>query len=259
MKSASALVADRSRIPEADGIRPSSQLRNRAKCDYRHSVNFTYENLYDMGDHLLDEIQCVVFDVGETVVDESRLWPNVAERAGIPVFTLCGVLGALIECGEDHHSVWAALGVTRPDIRVAIGQGDLYPDAFECVSAARRAGHTVGIVGNQSAEVEEVLRAAGLEADFIASSAAWGVAKPDPEFFARMIAEAKMPAAAILHVGDRLDNDILPARAVGMRTVHIRRGPWGYIHARQQQSRHADLKVESLSELARILLRGTNT
>ncbi|BBY60978.1 HAD hydrolase-like protein [Mycolicibacterium sarraceniae] len=53
-----------------------------------------------------------------------------------------------------------------------------------------------------------------------------------------------------IHVGDRLDNDILPARAIGMRTVFIRRGPWGHIHALKDEVALADLRVNSLQELA---------
>lgn len=114
----------------------------------------------------------------------------------------------------------------------------------------RRAGLIVGVAGNQPATVEQVLAAAGLEADFVASSATWGVAKPDPAFFVRLIAEAQVPAETILYVGDRLDNDILPARTIGMRTVFIRRGPWGHIQALKDEVALADLRVNSLQELA---------
>jgi FMN phosphatase YigB (HAD superfamily) len=35
------------------------------------------------------------------------------------------------------------------------------------------------------------------------------------------------PAERIAYVGDRLDNDLIPAKAAGMRTVFIRRGGRG--------------------------------
>ena len=216
------------------------------------SNDAVHGSLYDMGG-LPQGIRCVVFDVGETLVDESRLWADVAKQVGVPPFTLCGVLGALIERGEDHSRVWEVLGVARPESWVSIERRDLYPDAFECVAAARRSRLTVGIAGNQPEGVESVLRAGGLDVDFIGSSTAWGVAKPDREFFIRVVDEAQVPAEKILYVGDRLDNDVVPARTVGMRAVHVRRGPWGYIHARHQQSALADLRVDSLSELASVL------
>ncbi|MGA5544923.1 HAD family hydrolase [Mycobacterium sp. NPDC051198] len=76
-----------------------------------------------------------------------------------------------------------------------------------------------------------------------------GVAKPDPAFFVRLISEACVPAESILYVGDRVDNDVLPARATGMRTVFVRRGPWGYLHALKDEASLADLRVDSLQEL----------
>src|ERR1700676_3546999 len=68
----------------------------------------------------LREIRCIVFDVGETLVDEGRLWADLAQRAGITPFTLSGVLGALIERGEDHTRLWDVLGVNRPEPRVGV-------------------------------------------------------------------------------------------------------------------------------------------
>ena len=61
-------------------------------------------------------------------------------------------------------------------------------------------------------------------------SAAWGLHKPDPAFFARVAAELGLPPAAIAYVGDRVDNDVRPAAAAGMVAVFVRRGPWGWIH-----------------------------
>ena len=73
----------------------------------------------------------------------------------------------------------------------------------------------------------ELLRALELPADAVATSAEWGVAKPDHRFFARVIEMAPFRAEEILYVGDHRDHDILPARAAGLRAALIRRGPWG--------------------------------
>ena len=59
-------------------------------------------------------VRGVVFDVGETLVDESRAWTMQAERAGVTPFALMGRLGALIARNEDHRGVWDVLGVERP-------------------------------------------------------------------------------------------------------------------------------------------------
>ncbi len=195
----------------------------------------------------------IVFDVGETLVDETRSWTAHARDVGVTPLTLMGVLGASIERGEDHRAVWSRLGVAPPGRPSDISSADLYPDALDCLRAAAEAGLVVGIAGNQPAAATAQLRAAGFTADFVASSAEWGVEKPSPEFFARVIDEARVDAREVLYVGDRLDNDVLPARTAGMRTAFLRRGPWGFIHAERAESHLADVRLDSLDELTTLL------
>jgi hypothetical protein len=128
---------------------------------------------------------------------------------------------ALIERGADHQDLWVTLGVSRPENRLELDRGDLDPNAIPCLSAVRMAGLAVGIAGDQPAGTEALLQAAGVHADFIASSAEWAVAKPDSRFFERVVEESGVAANAILYVGDRLDNDVLPARRAGMRTASL--------------------------------------
>ena len=50
-------------------------------------------------------IRAVVFDVGETLVDETRAWSDWADWLGIPRLTLFAVLGAVIAHGQDHREL----------------------------------------------------------------------------------------------------------------------------------------------------------
>jgi FMN phosphatase YigB (HAD superfamily) len=100
----------------------------------------------------------------------------------------------------------------------------------------------VGAVGNTPAETEELLRP---HVDVVGSSARWGVAKPEPAFFRRLVDETGALPEEIAYVGDRVDNDVGPALAAGMVAVHVRRGPWGYLHEPPPQA----LRVASLDEL----------
>ncbi len=83
----------------------------------------------------------------------------------------------------------------------------------------------------------------------MAMSEGIGVAKPAPEFFARAL-ELMHDAdpREVAYVGDRVDNDVLPSAAAGMRAVWIRRGPWGVIQRLPDDVRPA-LVVDSLDEL----------
>jgi FMN phosphatase YigB (HAD superfamily) len=205
-------------------------------------------------------VEAVFFDVGETILDETRGWAAWADWLGVPTFAFFGVLGACIERGLHHREVFQRI---RPGFdlererrafqhagrEVEWTASDLYPDAAPCLRALRAAGLRIGLAGNQPESIEPALRAMDLPVDWVASSARWGVEKPSPRFFERLVAEAELPAGRIAYVGDRLDNDVLPARDAGMVAVFIRRGPWGFVHAARSLASRAHLRIDSLDEL----------
>ena len=200
-------------------------------------------------------ISWIVFDVGGVLVDEARLirgWAEVLElgeaefsqklREGIAAEK--GIGGTIRELAPhvDIKAHRARLnGLEIP------GESDLYPDVREALSALRRAGFRVGIAGNQPPGVAEALTAMRLEADFIATSAQWGVSKPEPGFFAEVLKATGAEPGHIAYVGDRLDNDVEPARAAGMHPVFIPRGLWGEVH--DARERGACRRITSLMEL----------
>jgi HAD superfamily hydrolase (TIGR01662 family) len=212
-------------------------------------------------------LRAVVFDVGETIVDETRAWSAWADWLGIPRLTFLAVCGAVIASGNPD--IREPFRIFRPGLdlreelrkREAAGVGDaitvddLYPDAAECLRAVHAAGYRVGVVGNQPARAEAALSDLGLPIDLVASSDGWGVHKPDPRFFERIATELALPAGEIAYVGDRLDNDVRPAAAAGMQAIFLRRGPWAWIQQPTGSPPEAALTVESLAELPAALER----
>jgi FMN phosphatase YigB (HAD superfamily) len=211
-------------------------------------------------------VNAVVFDVGETLINEGRQWRLWAEWLDVPEEVMFAVLGAVIEREEHHHRVFEVL---RPgfDLQAARAErlkagipdsfsaADLYPDVAPCFHALRARGLRIGIAGNQPAGVEEIFRELGLPIDFVGSSAEWKVEKPAPAFFQRIVADLNMSPASIAYVGDRLDNDVLPALDAGMIAVFLKRGPWGFIHAQRPDASKAHLRIDGLSELPHALDR----
>jgi HAD superfamily hydrolase (TIGR01509 family) len=186
-------------------------------------------------------VRAVFFDVGETLVDESGMWERAADAAGVPRFTLMAVLGGLVARGEPYSEVWDIVNAERPESTWE--PDELYADALPCLDRLRSRGLLVGAVGNTPAETEELLRE---HVDLVGSSGRWGIEKPAPAFFARIAAEAGVAPGEIAYVGDRVDNDVDPARAAGMVAVHIRRGPWGYL---QPGAERAHVRIDALTEL----------
>lgn len=205
-------------------------------------------------------IRAVCFDVGETLIDETRHWIEWADFLGVPPFTLFTALGVTMERGQSHRRVFE---IFRPDIefvtvrqtrreqgwQYAFTHQDLYPDVMDCLTVLRDRGLRVLIAGNQPVESEASLAALGLPAHHIASSGGWGVAKPDPRFFDKVVEIAGVPAEEIAYVGDRVDNDVIPARAAGMTAVFLRRGPWGWMHAEKPWIDQAHLHLHTLADL----------
>jgi FMN phosphatase YigB (HAD superfamily) len=211
-------------------------------------------------------VKAVVFDVGETIVDETRIWGAWADHLGIPRLTLFAALGAVIARDDHHRNV---LELFRPGLDVeteaahmaAEGRptlftlDDLYPDAVPTMRALAKAGYRLGLAANQPSTAEAVLRSIDVPLDLVAMSDSWGLAKPDPAFFERLVGELGLEASEVAYVGDRLDNDVRPAAAAGMVAVLVRRGPWGWILAGRDDPPEATLVVDGLAELPDALAR----
>jgi HAD superfamily hydrolase (TIGR01549 family) len=212
-------------------------------------------------------IEAVVFDVGETLVDETRPWGAWADHLGIPRLTFFAALGAAIADGRHHRDPIALL---RPDVdaeeesqRLEASPGgfsfvsveDLYPDALDCLRVLAADGYRLGVAANQPAATAAVIEGLGVPLDLVGMSADWGIYKPDPAFFGRVARELELPPAAIAYVGDRVDNDVQPAHAAGMTAVFLRRGPWGWIQAGRADPPEADIVVDSLADLPEALRR----
>jgi HAD superfamily hydrolase (TIGR01662 family) len=194
-------------------------------------------------------LKAVVFDVGETLVDEERWWRALCERAGLQPHVVWAALGVTIERGEEHDALWGHAGLEKPDDwwrELVYSLDDLYPDALDCLERVRGLGLRVAIVGNQTEAMEAWAREAALPADVIASSASLGSRKPDPAFFEKVVALVECRATDVAYVGDRVDNDVLPAAAAGLVAVHVRRGPWGRLQPTPPEAR---LGLDDLASL----------
>ncbi|MFI1356562.1 HAD family hydrolase [Streptomyces sp. NPDC020898] len=210
-------------------------------------------------------IETIVFDVGETITRDGRYWEAWASWLDVPHHTLSALVGAVVARGLDNAE---ALRLLRPGIdiaaeyraREAAGRGehleesDLYDDVRSALSVLRETGVRVIIAGNQTTRAGELLRDLDLPADLIVTSGEWGVAKPQPEFFQRVLEVAQAAPSSTVYVGDHPANDVFPAKAAGLRVAHIRRGPWGYLWADDPDVvAAADWRIDNLTQLMAII------
>jgi HAD superfamily hydrolase (TIGR01549 family) len=204
------------------------------------------------------ESRWIALDVGETLINETRVWSVWADLLGVSRLTLFAALGAEIADGGDHQTSFERVGV--PDWRERLEEAetiyggfradDLYPDALPAVNALCQAGYRVAIIANQPARRTPELRALGFEPDVMAMSGEMEVHKPDPRFFARALELMGNPHPAdVAYIGDRVDNDVIPAVEAGMHAIWIRRGPWGTIQSLPEALAGQVTVLESLDEL----------
>lgn len=202
-------------------------------------------------------VKWIFFDVGSTLVDEIEAYDHrvrdMIAGTNITFKEFDDTRIALAQQGLDGNS--AAIKHFRLTKTPWHSEDEVpYSDAHSTLAALVDKGYKLGIIANQKLGTEGRLESWGLRQYFevIASSAEIGYAKPDKEIFEKAFELAKCTAAESIMVGDRLDNDIIPAKALGMKTVWLKNGLAKYQDAELGKN-VADYQIYSLSELPHIL------
>lgn len=136
------------------------------------------------------------------------------------------MLEALDDVASDRFAVHDALD--HATVRAAMLEAlafRTYPDVLPALGVLRERGLRLVVVSNWDCSLPEWLDRAGIGelVDGSVSSAVVGEAKPAPAVFEAGLRLAGCDAAEALFVGDSLDNDVLGARAAGLRAVLVER------------------------------------
>ncbi len=205
---------------------------------------------------MTNKIKWIFFDVGTTLVDETKAYDHRIKDA---------IAGTDISFAQfQEKRIFFAKQNLRGDLE-AIKYFGLrktpwhkedeipYPDAGEVLRYLAAKGYQIGVIANQSLGTVGRLESWGLlqYIDVVAASAELGCAKPDMKIFYKALEMAGCRAQEAVMVGDRLDNDIFPAKKIGMRTVWVRQGFSTYQHHISREY-EPDETVESLMELKNI-------
>ncbi len=202
-------------------------------------------------------IQWVFLDMGTTLIDETQAWRHrirdMIAGTGISFeqFHEKRIAFARQNLNGDAEAI-RFFGLTKTpwpkEDEVP------YPQAEAILAYLRGRGYGVGVIANQSPGSAERLRGWGLlpYIDVVAASAELGVAKPDRAIFDRALEMARCGPQEAVMIGDRLDNDVAPAKRLGMAAIWIRQGLAVYQDPQWAEGR-ADAVVEHLLELKEIL------
>ena len=218
-------------------------------------MNFLCE---EMG---MKQVKWLFFDVGGTLVDETdsfrrRVLQTIAIQKNLgniytPEYLEKAMRESALAGGSYFRGAMKNLGIFNFAPYDCIGER-LYPDA-KAVLETLCCRYSLGIIANQPAGTVKRLSEYGVGHLFalIFSSAEEGIEKPDPALFLRAIRGAGCEPSEICMIGDRPDNDIAPAKSLGMKTVRIAQGLGGLMPVRDA-SMQADRTAGSLRELLEI-------
>ena len=220
------------------------------------------KKLTEKGNNMnIQNIKWLFFDIGGTLADETeslqrraRLTAEMQTALGHPCTQeeLENAMKRSASMGRSYFSgACELLGLSGMVPYDAIGE-KLYPDVPDVLRKLSEK-YKLGIIANQPMGTENRLSAYGIRDYFsvILSSEEEGISKPNPEFFRRAIVRSGCLPEEACMIGDRPDNDIVPAKTLGMHTVRIRQGLGGLMPVTEDPAR-ADFTVDSLTELLEI-------
>ena len=197
-------------------------------------------------------MEWIFFDLGSTLVDESDVYKSRCEYA---------VSHAGIEYDEFIKKIQEEAKISATPIRTAAqSYGVTLPewdnsleklyDGTRSLLSCLHGKYKLGIIANQSLGTQQRIDTWGIgkHFDLVIASAEAGCAKPDLKIFTMALDKAKCEPSHAFMIGDRLDNDIIPAKKLGMKTVWVRQGFAIYQNI-DDESKRPDYIVDSIDEL----------
>lgn len=210
----------------------------------------------------MKNVKFIYFDLGYTLVDETDAWQaRYAKQCALTNATSAKISPqALFEhmiieskhrAPSPYSEALKILGVTH-NVPYAPDGEKVYPEAANVLRQLKKR-YRLGILANQLDGINERLQKFGIAEffDVVISSSDYKLAKPDLRLFE--IAEQKAQCAPdqIAMIGDRLDNDIIPAKAIGWKTIWIKQG-FGAYQIPVDETDTPDFVVNSLWEIPSI-------
>ncbi len=154
----------------------------------------------------------------------------LAARGPNPEAAIKASLAAYCANDSETETLWHEARAQYGEMRKPRPYGFLL-DGITPVLEDLRRDFRLGIIANQHPPIAQAIAGYGIAPlfDVMVISEIVHLFKPDPAIFEYALREAGIAPAQAVFVGDRPDNDIGPAKAIGMRTVRFRRG-YQYIY-----------------------------
>ena len=199
-------------------------------------------------------LKWIFFDLGSTLLDETDRARECIESTAARIGMDLQAFQAMLERNAPQHPY-----VIKMELPSGIAWAPwpkrldpLCPGVHELLQKLH-GRYKLGVIANHAADV---VRRIGLDPyiDVAMISQEVGFSKPDPRMFTTALERAGCAPQEAVMVGDRLDNDIAPAKRLGMRTIWIRQG-WGGRAVPASEEMTPDRQVDTLEELGALLIQ----
>lgn len=206
-------------------------------------------------------MKVLFFDVGYTLVNEDAVWEaRCREQAQTNE-----AKNLALSASDIYHEIEIASIARKPQFRTLIDKYNfkevapyrteletLYKEAPAVIQALFQK-YELGIIANQLDGLKERLQAFDLLQYFKYIISSWDlkVMKPDIRIFEYALDKTNCSPQETCMIGDRLDNDIFPAKSLGMKTVWIKQG-FGALQKPLSKSEEPDYTINNLAELLKI-------
>lgn len=201
----------------------------------------------------MDDIKWLFFDLGGVLLDETAAWEDrirrTCEKHGISAEVLRSEMEKAARSNQhEYKGALEALGISFGEKWNSEFIAP-YPEAAQVLSKLKRK-YRLGVIANQPLNTRKRMEEWRLAEyfDLMLISAEVGFSKPDARLFREALYKAQISAEKCVMIGDKLTNDIAPAKALGFKTVWIRQ-EWGGLQTITDDSMRPDCIVNGLSEL----------
>lgn len=214
---------------------------------------------------ILSLIDWLFFDIGSTLVEEKQALDDFVNRC-VEKLVQVGIkvsyadyhdqlLRIAVQGGDPIHEAWSCFApnhLKRPSWSWSHDKERLFPEV-RLVLKTLGERYRLGIIANQGKGLLDRLERFGILDNFeiIINSTDIGFSKPDLRIFQVALEKANIEPSKAVYVGDRVDNDMVPAKKLGMRTIRLRQGLGQY--SSEDATFPSDWQVSNVQELLQIL------
>lgn len=210
----------------------------------------------------MNNIKCVFFDIGYTLINEDAVWEQrckeqaATEEAKVLALSNKQIFEEIVRASLAYQPQYRTVVNKFAFTKVAPYKHELEKlyDNTDLVLKALSQKYKLGIIANQTDGLTDRLNSWGILKyfSFIISSWDYKIMKPDMKLFEIAVEQSGCKASETVMVGDRLDNDIFPAKQIGMKAIWIKQGFGGMQKAKTEEY-VPDIEILGLSELLEIL------